>query len=91
MSIDGQRAGLTRDEIQQLIQIFKPKLKFSRDLKRGDEFTVQLDEIENETGQVERIIVAAEISTQGKIYQAKRKVNRRGVVSYKITVNEQNQ
>ncbi len=91
LSIDGQRAGLTRDEIQQLIQIFKPKLKFSRDLKRGDEFTVQLDEIENETGQVERIIVAAEISTQGKIYQAKRKVNRRGVVSYKITVNEQNQ
>lgn len=40
MGVDGKKAGLFYYEIEQISQLFKEKIKFSRDLRAGDRFSV---------------------------------------------------
>lgn len=87
LSIDGSRAGLEFRQIQKLIEIFEPRLNFARQLKKGDQFTVYLDEFRLDGKLVKTgDIVAAEIINKGKIYQAIRRVSKRGTVSYRTSV-----
>jgi len=40
MGVDGKKAGLTINEIDQISELFKEKIKFSRDLRAGDRFSI---------------------------------------------------
>jgi len=81
--IDGRKAGLSANLIEQLTNIFAWDIDFASNLHKGDQFTVLYEKQIVDgvtTGNDE--IVAAEFINQGKTYRAVRYKDKKGHVSY---------
>ncbi|MFA5985705.1 MAG: peptidoglycan DD-metalloendopeptidase family protein [Methylococcaceae bacterium] len=81
--LDGLEAGLSKEVITQLTNIFAWDIDFATNLQPGDRFTViyekkTIDGIESETDE----IVAAEFTSQGNTYAAVRYRDKSGNTSY---------
>ena len=81
--VDGRKAGLSANLIEQLTNIFAWDIDFATNLHKGDQFTVLYEKIVVDgvaTGNDE--IVAAEFINQGKSYKAVRYKDKKGTVRY---------
>ncbi len=81
--LDGLEAGLSKELILQLTDIFAWDIDFATNLRPGDQFTLVyekkiIDGIETNSDQ----IIAAEFINQGSSYAAVRYINKSGVASY---------
>ena len=69
--VNGIDAGLSPEHILELAEIFEYDIDFFSDFKRGDEFSVVVDELHYANGRrVPRKIRAAELEADGKRYSA---------------------
>lgn len=80
----GKRAGLDRNILAQMVEIFGWNIDFALDLQRNDTFRVLYEEKCNEEGQRIKTgpILAAEIVNDGTTYQAVRYTDKTGHTSY---------
>ncbi len=81
--LDGLEAGLSKELILQLTDIFAWDIDFARNLRPGDQFTIvygkkMVDGQESDSDE----IIAAEFINQGVSYTAVRYLNESGIVSY---------
>lgn len=81
--LDGLEAGLSKELILQLTDIFAWDIDFATNLRPGDQFTVVygkkiIDGKESDTDE----IIAAEFINQGSSYTAVRYINEFGIASY---------
>lgn len=79
----GQRAGLSDGQVMELAKVFKWDIDFAQDIRPDDTFSVVF---EQRFVDGERLgdggILAAEFSTQGKIFQVVRYVDDKGRIDY---------
>jgi len=81
--LDASRAGLDDHTTMNLVNIFAWDIDFARNLRRGDSFSVILDEIFDDQGKrIGHTILAAEFINRGKVYRAIRFTDNQGVSAY---------
>jgi len=81
--LDASRAGLTDRTIINLAYIFGWDIDFARNLRKGDRFSVLLDETFNNQGKpIATTILAAEFINRGHTFRAIRFTNRHGETTY---------
>jgi murein DD-endopeptidase MepM/ murein hydrolase activator NlpD len=81
--LDGLEAGLSKELILQLTEIFAWDIDFATNLRPGDQFTIVygkkiVDDEETDSDE----IIAAEFINQGSSYTAVRYINESGIASY---------
>ena len=94
LGVDGHNAGLSINEIDQISALFKEKIKFSRDLRKGDSFSVlrnqqYIDGIKNDRSQLLAVLISnqhnelsAFLNSDGNYYDAKGKSLSRAFLRY---------
>ncbi len=76
----GQKAGLANRALMNMVDVFSWDIDFARDLRRGDRFSVWLEDSFDEQGKhLSSTILAAEFVNQGHVYQAFRFKSKHGL------------